>query len=157
MMCVWNVWIDANALFHFHFSIAGGHSISLGLCSTKLPVKWDIQLGQLDVPAYSCLKWEEAQPKNLLAEHFFADFDYLPTSIIWIFPVRFSQSDIFVAYLLIPLFGSTCAHLSPTFSYEGMDQHWKLPVRVSQSLRCRPYSSWLFWWIQYILEDSLNS
>ena len=30
---------------------AGGHSISLGLCPTKLPVKWDIQLGQLDVPA----------------------------------------------------------------------------------------------------------
>ena len=32
-------------------TIAGGHSISLGLCPTKLPVKWDIQLGQLDVPA----------------------------------------------------------------------------------------------------------
>ena len=30
---------------------AQGHSISLGLCPTKLPVKWDIQLGQLDVPA----------------------------------------------------------------------------------------------------------
>ena len=30
---------------------AGGHSISLGLRPTKLPVKWDIQLGQLDVPA----------------------------------------------------------------------------------------------------------
>ena len=30
---------------------AGGHSISLGLCPTKLPVKWDIRLGQLDVPA----------------------------------------------------------------------------------------------------------
>ena len=30
---------------------AGGHSISLGLCPTKLPVKWDIQPGQLDVPA----------------------------------------------------------------------------------------------------------
>ena len=30
---------------------AGGHSISLGLCPTKLPVKWDIQFGQLDVPA----------------------------------------------------------------------------------------------------------
>ena len=30
---------------------AGGHSISLGLCPTKLPVKWDIQCGQLDVPA----------------------------------------------------------------------------------------------------------
>ena len=85
-VCVWNVWIDANALFHFHFSIAGRHSVSLGLCPTKLPVKWDIQLGQLDVPAYSCLKWEEAQPKNLLAEHFFcrfrlfADFDYLDFS-----------------------------------------------------------------------------
>ena len=34
--------------FLFH---AGGHSISLGLCPTKLPVKWDIRLGQLDVPA----------------------------------------------------------------------------------------------------------
>ena len=32
-------------------NLAGGHSISLGLCPTKLPVKWDIQLGQLDVPA----------------------------------------------------------------------------------------------------------
>ena len=31
---------------------AGGHSTSLGLCPTKLPVKWDIQLGQLDVPAF---------------------------------------------------------------------------------------------------------
>ena len=30
---------------NFH---AGGHSISLGLCPTKLPVKWDIRL---DVPA----------------------------------------------------------------------------------------------------------
>ena len=30
---------------------AGGHRISLGLRPTKLPVKWDIQLGQLDVPA----------------------------------------------------------------------------------------------------------
>ena len=30
---------------------AGGHSISLGLCPTKLPVKRDIRLGQLDVPA----------------------------------------------------------------------------------------------------------
>jgi hypothetical protein len=28
-----------------------GDSISLGLCPTKLPVKWDIQLGQLDVLA----------------------------------------------------------------------------------------------------------
>ena len=28
-----------------------GHSISLGLCPRKLPVKWDIKLGQLDVPA----------------------------------------------------------------------------------------------------------
>ena len=33
-------------------STAGGHSTSLGLCPTKLPVKWDIQLGQLDVPAF---------------------------------------------------------------------------------------------------------
>ena len=38
-----------------HFS-AGGHSTSLGLCPTKLPVKWDIQLGQLDVPASVILK-----------------------------------------------------------------------------------------------------
>ena len=34
-----------------HLFTAGGRSISLGLCPTKLPVKWDIQLGQLDVPA----------------------------------------------------------------------------------------------------------
>ena len=33
--------------------LAGGHSTSLGLCPTKLPVKRDIQLGQLDVPASS--------------------------------------------------------------------------------------------------------
>ena len=33
-----------------------GHSTSLGLCPTKLPVKWDIQLGQLDVPASVILK-----------------------------------------------------------------------------------------------------
>ena len=39
----------------FGFS-AGGHSTSLGLCPTKLPVKWDIQLGQLDVPASVILK-----------------------------------------------------------------------------------------------------
>ena len=38
-------------LVQFYFIFAGGHSISLGLCPTKLPVKWDIQLGQLDVPA----------------------------------------------------------------------------------------------------------
>ena len=37
-------------------SHAGGHSTSLGLCPTKLPVKWDIQLGQLDVPASVILK-----------------------------------------------------------------------------------------------------
>ena len=37
---------------HYFISFqAGGHSISLGLSPTKLPVKWDIQLGQLDVPA----------------------------------------------------------------------------------------------------------
>ena len=30
----------------------GGHSTSLGLCPTKLPVKWDIQPGRLDVPAF---------------------------------------------------------------------------------------------------------
>ena len=39
-------------LFVFKFNLnAGGHSISLGLCPMKLPVKWDIQLGQPDVPA----------------------------------------------------------------------------------------------------------
>ena len=46
------------------FLIAGGHSISLGLCPTKLPVKWDIQLGQLDVPAIFefSVKWQPAKP-----------------------------------------------------------------------------------------------
>ena len=34
------------------FQRSGGHSTSLGLCPTKLPVKWDIQLGPLDVPAF---------------------------------------------------------------------------------------------------------
>ena len=38
------------------FSSAGGHSTSLRLCPTKLPVKWEIQLGQLDVPASVILK-----------------------------------------------------------------------------------------------------
>ena len=38
-------------LLTFHAVKQGGHSISLGLCPTKLPVKRDIQLGQLDVPA----------------------------------------------------------------------------------------------------------
>ena len=33
-----------------HFSTRGGHSISLGLCPTKLPVIWDIWPDQPDVP-----------------------------------------------------------------------------------------------------------
>ena len=37
--------------FLFSISRRGGHSISLGLCPTKLPVKWDIRLGQPDLPA----------------------------------------------------------------------------------------------------------
>ena len=44
---------------------AGGHSISLGLCPMKLPVKWDIQLGQLDVPAiFQISEWQEAKPRT---------------------------------------------------------------------------------------------
>ena len=46
-MC--NPWSHRDA-FAFICFIAVGHSISLGLCPTKLPVKWDIQIGQLDVP-----------------------------------------------------------------------------------------------------------
>ena len=33
--CVWTVWRDVKLL------LAGGHSISLGLCPTKLPVIWN--------------------------------------------------------------------------------------------------------------------
>ena len=65
-VCVCNTWTDVKLLLWTLFimfinarelllwtclSMHGGHSISLGLCPTKLPGKWDIQLGQLDVPA----------------------------------------------------------------------------------------------------------
>ena len=61
-VCVCNICIDVKLLilsfspegYSVLFNFAGGHSISLGLCPTKLPVKWDIQLGQLDVPAFNC-------------------------------------------------------------------------------------------------------
>ena len=49
-VCVWNIWTNVKLLI-FIVSKRRGHSISLGLCPTKLPGKWDIQLGQLDVPA----------------------------------------------------------------------------------------------------------
>lgn len=42
---------DSHIFTHHDVISAGGHSTSLGLRPTKLPVKWDIQLGQLDVPA----------------------------------------------------------------------------------------------------------
>ena len=60
-VCVWTICTDVKLplvswwlwfVFSWFWTMfAGGHSISLGLCPTKLPVKWDIQLGQLDVPA----------------------------------------------------------------------------------------------------------
>ena len=33
------------------FSPAGGHSMSLGLCPTKLPMTWDTRVGHSGVPA----------------------------------------------------------------------------------------------------------
>ena len=42
-------------MFHslFHFAAAGGHSMSLGLCPTKLPMTWDTRVGHSGVPAIS--------------------------------------------------------------------------------------------------------
>ena len=69
--------------FRLHFSRkgfvctfhAGGHSISLGLCPTKLPVKWDIQLGQLDVPALvsNFRQWRPAKPSTGMSNFPFED------------------------------------------------------------------------------------
>ena len=56
---------------------AGGHSISLGVCPTKLPVIWDTGFDQSSVPA-SLLKWQEAISQG-------PPFDRLSTPI----PIRF--------------------------------------------------------------------
>ena len=63
-VCLCNICIDVkpNLFYFFSLLLAGGHSISLGLCPTKLPVKRDIQLGQLDVPAIRL--WHGAKPRT---------------------------------------------------------------------------------------------
>ena len=65
---------------------AGGHSISLGLCPTKLPVKWDIRLGQLDVPAPFSIFVNGNRLSQVPARRFSNSFQTQTT-------VRFSQSD----------------------------------------------------------------
>ena len=68
---------------------AGGQSISLGLCPTKLPVIWDIQPGPLDVPAP--MVWTVAQAVTLRwfhlnlseqSENFRTDFE--PGDLSWV-------------------------------------------------------------------------
>ena len=63
-VCLCNICIDVkpNLFYFFSLLLAGGHSISLGLCPTKLPVKRDIQLGQLDIPAIRL--WHGANPRT---------------------------------------------------------------------------------------------
>ena len=80
---------------------AGGHSISLGLCPTKLPVKWDIQLGQLDVPAIFdfSVKWQPAKPRTGLG-NYLDDFNFC---------TAFAISRLFLFWL----FGSLFEHFSP--------------------------------------------
>ena len=83
LICLFSPMMSENRV-SFQLNFAGGHSISLGLCPTKLPVKWDIQLGQLGVPAIFefSVKWLPAKPRTGM-------------SIILndLFPVPFSQSD----------------------------------------------------------------
>ena len=88
-VCLCNICIDVkpNLFYFFSLLLAGGHSISLGLCPTKLPVKRDIQLGQLDVPAiFRCnFDWHGTRPS--LEPH------------SCIFTSRLSQSGITVGHL----------------------------------------------------------
>ena len=46
-------------------------------------------------------------------------------------------------YLVLCLYNS----FSPTFRFEGMDQHWKPLVRALDSLRYSRYSTWLSRWV----------
>ena len=65
--CTTSTTVFASFPFSEWYSLfRGGHSISLGLCPTKLPVKWDIQLGQLDVRAIFdfSVKWQPAKPRT---------------------------------------------------------------------------------------------
>ena len=84
-VCVLNIWTDVKLLLVLP---AGGHSISLGLCPTKLPVKWDIQLGQLDVPAIFefSVKWQPAKPTTghlILLLHGFRNLTTISLLVIW--------------------------------------------------------------------------
>ena len=84
-VCVWNIWTDVKLLLVLP---AGGHSISLGLCPTKLPVKWDIQLGQLEVPAIFefSVKWQPAKPTTghlILLLHGFRNLPTISLLVIW--------------------------------------------------------------------------
>ena len=51
---------------------AGGHSISLGLCPTKLPVKWDIQLGPAGrtCTSFQFRQWRPAKPSTGMSFEF---------------------------------------------------------------------------------------
>ena len=99
-VCVWTIWIDVKLLsvdfgallvwfdsswFFFNF-FAGGHSISLGLCPTKLPVKWDIRLGQLDVPALISIFVNGNRLSQVPAcrFQFFLDLNHCTVFAIWI-------------------------------------------------------------------------
>ena len=91
-------------VFRFGYSqqYAGGHSISLGLCPTKLPVKWDIQLGQLDVPAIFHFPFS-VHGIRLSPEPARRIFDFSVTSS----SVRFSQAERFHSGTLTRLFQPT--------------------------------------------------
>ena len=81
---------------------AGGHSISLGLCPTKLPVKWDIQLGPAGrtCTSFQFRQWRPAKPSTGMSFEFFV-LDYAasePFSELRFqqvqSTVRFSQSEL---------------------------------------------------------------
>ena len=80
-------------LVQFYFIFAGGHSISLGLCPTKLPVKWDIQLGQLDVPASVLFPrdgtWLTQEPPSRFICQPFALFNFCTVVAIWHYFIYF--------------------------------------------------------------------
>ena len=126
-VCVWNVWIDDKLLFHFylfHCRGPGAHRwhgpMKTHLCRREnvpaifqFPVYGNRLSPEPEPTYYFILKSARVYGDRLSPE---PDKPFL----FGPFPVRFSRSGIFVV-LFIPFFGSSHAHLSPTFSYEGMD------------------------------------
>ena len=114
---VWNVWREVKlpsflyCFFWISNVAAGGHSISLGLSPTKLPVKLDFQFGQLDVPAirflvHWCGMGLSQEPHTPTLRQFVSLFTIL--------------------------FGTPFEHFSPTFRTQGLDDSWKPLVKASE-------------------------